>query len=54
MEIKNNSTYNVCIQFNSGTSPEQVDFIVVELGPVVSEPPGAALTSDLPRLPYSS
>lgn len=36
------------------TSPEQVDFIVVELHPVVSEPPGAALTSNLPCLPDTS
>lgn len=36
------------------TVPEQVDVVVVELHPVVSQPPGAALTSDLTRLPHTS
>ena len=35
-------------------SPEQVNFIVVEFDPVVSEPPGAALATNLPCLPYTS
>lgn len=36
------------------TSPQQVDFIVVDLDPVVAEPPGAVLPRDLPRLPHTS
>lgn len=39
-----------CVQ----TVPEQVDVVVVELHPVVPQPPGAALTSDLTRLPHTS
>lgn len=35
-------------------SPQQVDFPVAELDPVVSEPPGAGLTGDLTRLPNPS
>lgn len=34
--------------------PEQIDFIVVQLGSVVSEPSCAALTTNLPRLPYTT
>lgn len=33
--------------------PQEVNVVVVELHPVVSESPGAALASDLSRLPHT-
>lgn len=33
---------------------EQIDFIIVQLGSVVSKPSRAALTTNLPSLPYTT